>query len=108
METAKTKQATCGIGQMYLQGKIVEVEKFQRKDRTTGHRTRVMAPSLDEYSYPRAYDILDNDPLGKIGEMFEGVVDTTTFKADWKSKPDPETGEIREFAQINLTCYRVQ
>lgn len=93
-------------GQLFIVGKIRSVEKFQTKDRRTMHRTRVLMKGADEFAYPKAYDVLTDDAIGKAGDVVSGVTDTSTFVRDWETKPTDENGgEVKKIAQIELSCF---
>lgn len=105
----KSKKREVEPGQMFLYGKINACEKFKsKKEKRDLYRTRVlMKDASDEFAYPMPYDVISEEPLGSLGEIFEGVVIGKTFRADWTTKPDPETGEVRKISKVELTCYAV-
>jgi len=93
-------------GQIFIYGKVRFVEKFQSKDKKTWYRTRILMQGADEFSFPRPYDILTDSDIGKVGEVLSGVSDSSTFAADWETKPTEENGGvIATVRQIQLTCY---
>jgi hypothetical protein len=94
-------------GQIYLFGKINAIEKFKsKKEKRDLYRTRVlMKDPSDEFAYPMPFDVISEEPLGALGELYEGAINAKTFRADWTTRPDPETGEVKKISKVELTCY---
>lgn len=106
LPTQKTREVK--PGQMFVLGKIQSIEKFQTKARETRYRTRVlMKNAADDFAYPLPYDVVSSQALGAVGEIWEGVVDTRTFRKDYTTRPD-EHGEVKKIAQVTLDCYLVE
>ena len=105
LNAAKTK--TVMPGQSYLVGKIVDVEQIITKDKRKLFRTRLIMknPSGDEFSYPMPFDLITENSLGQKGEHFDGLVNLSTYRGDWETPKDPETGEFKKIKEIKLTCY---
>jgi hypothetical protein len=105
LNAAKTKPVV--PGQSYLVGKIVDVENIITKDKRKLIRTRLIMknPSGDEFSYPMPFDLITDQPIGAKGEHFDGVVNLSTYRGDWETPKDPETGEFKKIKEIKLTCY---
>jgi hypothetical protein len=105
----KAKKREVEPGQMFLYGKINACEKFKsKKEKRDLYRTRVlMKDASDEFAYPMPYDVISEEPLGALGEIFEGIVMAKTFRADWTTRPDQETGETKKISKVELTCYAV-
>lgn len=105
LETGKTRAVV--PGQLFVSGKINAVDKFQLKNKETRFRTRVlMKDQTDDFSYPMPIDIVASEPLGKAGELWDGVVSIKTFRRDYTTRPD-ENGEVRTIKQVSLDCYAV-
>lgn len=94
-------------GQLYVFGKIQAVEKFQNRAREIRFRTRVLMKDMtDDFSYPMPFDLVSTEQIGKIGEFYEGVVTTKTFRGDYQTRPD-ENGEVKKIAKVELSCFVV-
>ncbi|MDR1934969.1 MAG: hypothetical protein LBS49_05230 [Candidatus Accumulibacter sp.] len=78
-------------GQCYIRGKIVSRTKLGKV-----YVHVVAAPSVDEYSYPRSYEISSKEPLGEIDDVIGVKCDVTGRRAQ-KTWPNPETGEVKKF-----------
>lgn len=105
-ELHKERTVAVKAGQIFLNGKIKSVEKFQTKDKRVMFRTRILMKGFDEFGYPKAYDVVTDDQIGKSGEVVCGISDTSTFVRDWETKPTEENGgEVKRIAQIELSCF---
>lgn len=94
-------------GQTYLFGKINAIEKFKsKKEKRDMYRTRIlMKDPSDDFAYPMPFDVLSDEPLGSLGDLYEGVVNSKTFRADWTTRADAGTGEVKKISKVELTCY---
>lgn len=104
IDAANTRQVK--PGELFVTGKINSIDKFQLKNKEVRYRTRIlMKDSSDDFSYPMPVDIVASEPLGSGGEIWSGVVQVKTFRADYSTRPDPETGEVKKIKQVKLDCY---
>lgn len=105
IDAANTRQVK--PGELFVSGKINAVDKFQLKNKETRYRTRVlMKDATDDFSYPMPVDVVAEQPLGAVGELFAGVVQIKTFRGDYTTKPD-EHGEVKKIKEVKLACYLV-
>jgi hypothetical protein len=81
----------------------VEVGQTQIKGKISS-RTRVgkiyihviTAPAVDEYSYPKAYEVSSKQALGEVDEPITVICEVTGRRAQ-KTATNKETGETRKF-----------
>ncbi|HPT51557.1 MAG TPA: hypothetical protein PKZ22_15465 [Accumulibacter sp.] len=111
MSIAESKLETQGKtmsvkpGQLYVSGKINQIDKFHNRNKETRYRNRVlMKDNSDDFGYPMPVDVVAEQPLGKPGELWEGVVIIRTFRGDYETRPD-ENGEVKKIKQVRLDCY---
>jgi hypothetical protein len=64
-----------------------------------------MRDEYDSYGYPMPVDVVSVKPLSSIGMEWSGVVRIKTFRTDYKTRPDSETGEIRTIKQVKLETF---
>ena len=95
----------CRPGELHVSGKLNAIDKFQLKNKEVRYRNRVlMKDELDDFSYPMPVDIVTREPLGKVGEIWSGIVMIRTFREDYNTKPD-EDGVVRKIKKVKLDCY---
>ena len=103
IENANVRQVK--PGELFVSGKINSVDKFQLKNKETRYRTRIlMKDSTDDFSYPMPVDVVAEQPLGAVGELFSGVVQIKTYRGDYVTKPN-EDGEVKKIKEVKLACY---
>lgn len=54
------------------------------------------APAVDEYSYPKAYEVSSTKPLGEVDEVVTVKVEITGRRTQ-KTHNDKDTGEVKKF-----------
>lgn len=91
------------MGQAFLSGLISNRRRLNGQTGTIW-LTVVKLPAVDEFSHPSTVEVRSQNPIGEIGDKWNGVVHVGGFPRSYNSKPDPETGEIKAIksAQVSL------
>ena len=96
--TAKLKPA-----QSFISGQISARRRISSQGSTVW-LTVVRLPAADEYSHPATIEVRSHAPIGDVNDKWQGVVAVSGYPRNYNTKPDPETGEIKNVksAQVSL------
>jgi hypothetical protein len=102
----KSNTMECRPGELHVSGKLSSIDKFKMKNGQIRFNNRVlMKDQSDDFAFPMPVDIVSEKPLTSIGEIWTGIVRIQTYRNDFNTKADPDTGEIRKIKVVRLLCY---
>lgn len=102
-----TSQKQLPIGQSHLRGRIASSRRLNTNDGPL-FLTVVKLPAPDQFSHPATIELRSRNKLGDNDTEWDGVVGISGFPRAYNTKPDPETGEVRQVRTADNQLFVVE
>lgn len=94
-------------GQSYVAGLIAARRRINAQTGTLW-LTVVRLPAADEFSHPKTIELRSHSPIGDVNDKWAGIVEINGFPRSYATKPDPETGEIKNVKTATISLDVVE